>query len=127
MIIGQYIVDDTPDPNLRRTFIGLHLTLALVALVQAGGLLHHAVGEPAGHHHLLFLSAFQLLAALLFLVPRTMRIGGIFLVVIFVHGVLFDATRGDFPAASLVFAAATLFVTVHGAAWRRSSAQPRTI
>ena len=127
MIIGQYIVEDEPDRNLRRTFIGLHLTLVLVALVQAGRVLHHAVGEPAGHHHLLFFSAFQILSALLFLVPRTMRIGGIFLVVIFVHGVLFDASRGDFPATSLVFAAATLFVTVHGAAWGRGDVQARAI
>jgi hypothetical protein len=33
MIVGKYIVDEGPDPNLRRAFIALHLTLALVALV----------------------------------------------------------------------------------------------
>lgn len=80
-------------------------------------MLHHAIGEPAGHHHLLIFAGLQLAAAVLFLLPRTLRAGGILLVAIFAHAVLFDATHGEFPDASLVFAAAALFVTVHGAAW----------
>ncbi len=104
------------DQAVRRSFLGLHLTLAVVAMVQSGQTLLHAAEGLAEHHLLLMFGVLQLVAAVLFLIPRSMRIGGIALVVLFVHAALYEATRGAFPAAPLVFAAAALFVTLHGTA-----------
>ena len=128
MVIGRYIVeDDTSARTQRRAFIALHVTLALVAVVQGGGQLHHAVAELADHQHLAMFAGLQVLAGLLFLLPRTLRAAGIVLVAVFTHAALLEAWHGAFPAAALVFAAAALFVTVHGAAWRATVAQPGTV
>ncbi|HUP44136.1 MAG TPA: hypothetical protein VM779_01350 [Thermoanaerobaculia bacterium] len=107
-----------PDRAVRRSFIGLHLTLGVVAIVRSAQALLHAAGALVEHQYLVAFGVFELLAALLFLWPRTMRVGGAALVAVFVHEALFQASRGDFPAAPLVYAAAALFVTVHGDAWR---------
>lgn len=106
------------NPSLRRSFIALHVTIALVALVQSAGALHHAAGAFVEHHLLAVFGVLQVVGALLFLWPQTLRVGGGALLVVFVHAVLFEIMNGRFPAAHLVYAVATLFVMVHGAAWR---------
>jgi hypothetical protein len=128
VVIGRYIVeDDTSDRTQRRAFIALHVTLALVAVVQGGGLLHHAVAELADHQHLAMFAGLQVVAGVLFMLPRTLRAGGIILVAVFTHAALLEGWRGEFPAASLVFAVAALFVTVHGAAWRAGRLEHGTV
>lgn len=116
-----------PDRSLGRSFITLHLTLVLVALVQSGEALHHAIGALAEHRHLVLFGGLQLLAALLFIVPRTLRLGGAVLVVVFAHAALYEAVNGEFPAASLVYVAAALFVTVHGSAWHPRGVEPSAV
>ncbi len=110
-----------------RSFIALHLTLALVALVQSGQTLHHAIGALAEHRPFVLFGALQLVAAVLFLVPRTLRVGGAVLVVVFAHAALYEAVHGNFPAASLVYAVAALFVTSNGGAWRPRTVEPSTV
>jgi hypothetical protein len=129
VVIGRYIVEDdnTSVRTQRRAFIALHVTLALVAVVQGGGLLHHSVAELADHQHLAMFAGLQVVAGMLFLLPRTLRAAGILLIAGFTHAALLEAWRGEFPAAALVFAAAALFVTVHGAAWRSTVTQPGTV
>jgi len=105
------------DLNLRRSFIALHLTLGLVIAFEGVRALIHALGA-AHHGHLAVVAAVETVAALLFLWPRTMRVGGVALVVIFLTVVLVHAVRGQFPAEFLVYAAAALYVTLHGSAWR---------
>ena len=105
-------------PALRHAFIALHLTLVLVALVDGAQTLHHAIGEWPEHNMLAVFGGMQLFAALLFLWPKTLRVSGVVLVVVFVHAALFHAVNGEFPGAPLVFAAAAFFVTIHGDAWR---------
>jgi hypothetical protein len=116
-----------PDRAVRRSFIALHLTLGVVAIVQSVQALLHAAGALVEHRYLVAFGALELVAALLFLWPRTMRVGGAALVVVFVHEALFQASRGDFPAAPLVYAAAALFVTVHGDAWRTHGAEAAAV
>ncbi len=111
------------DLTVRRSFIALHLTLGLVIIFESVQTLAHALGAPAQHAHLTMLGTVETVAALLFLWPRTLRIGGYMLVVTFLVAVLAHALRGEFPATLLVYAAAALFVTVHGSAWRSSHTQ----
>jgi hypothetical protein len=103
--------------TVRRSFIALHLTLGVVVLFESVRTLVHALGAPASHLHLGVLATVETIAALLFLWPRTLRIGGGALVVIFLIAVVTHALRGEFSAPLLVYAAAALFVTVHGSAW----------
>jgi hypothetical protein len=111
------------DPALRRSFIALHLTLVLVIIIESTRTLVHAFGALVEHHHMGLLGSVELVAAPLFLVPRTMRVGGLALVTVLLLAVLGHALRGEFAAAPLVYAAAALFVTVHGSAWRGGESQ----
>ena len=104
------------DSTLRRSFIALHLTLGIVILAESAMTLMHAMQAPAEHFHLAMLSSLEIVAALLFLLPRTMRFGGVTLVAVFAIAIVAHALQGEFVASLLVYAAATLFVTVHGSA-----------
>lgn len=111
------------DRTLRRSFIALHVSIVLVALVQSGQVLHHAIGALAEHHLLVLFAGLQLLGGILFLLPRTLRAGGAVLVVVFAHAAIYQAVNGQFPATALVCAVAALFVTLHGDGWRTGPAQ----
>lgn len=113
------------DRTLRRSFIVLHLALVLVAVVESGQMLQHAIRALAEHHDLVIFGGLQLLAGLLFLLPRTLRVGGAVLVAAFAHAAMYQAINGEFPAAPLVYTAAALFVTVHGGAWRSANVDPK--
>ena len=97
----------------------------LVALIQSGQALRHALGDITGHHLPALFAVLQLFAALLFLLPRTLRAGGVALFVVFAHAALYQLVNGQFPAAALVCAVAALFVTLHGDAWGAANGQRR--
>ena len=102
---------------LVRAFLTLYVTLGLVVLVQSGQtILEAQQGAVAGpeRRHALILGAVEVLAALLFLVPRTMRMGAVALLVIFALAFGLHAFAGDFHLTLLVYAAGVLFVHVHG-------------
>jgi hypothetical protein len=106
-----------PDRPLYRQFVVLYVTLGLVVLIQA---LETAVGAargtipPGDQLHALILGTFEAIAAVLFLVPRTMRVGADSLLVIFALAFVLHALRGEAALTLLVYAAATLFVRTHG-------------
>jgi hypothetical protein len=102
---------------LARAFLALYVTLGLVVLIQSVETIVAARrGEIAGpnRHHALILGAVEAGAALLFLVPRTMRVGAVTLLAIFALAFGLHALSGDLPLALLVYAAGVLFVYVHG-------------
>ena len=106
-----------PDRPLFRQFVVLYVTLGLVVLIQS---VETAVGAvrgtipPADQHHALILGTLETIAAVLFLVPRTMRLGADLLLVIFGLAFVLHALRGDPPLTLLVYGAAALFVRTHG-------------
>lgn len=88
----------------------------------------NAVGSTAVHTdiHAIVLGSVEALAALLFLIPPTMRLGGYGLLGTFGFALLIHATRGQSAGSLLIFAAAVFFVIVHGpvpwgSAWQRRS------
>lgn len=100
--------------HLRQAFVGFHLTLGLTLLVQSLS----AVARPGrSDPHVLVLGALEALAAVLFLMPRLMRVGAALLLVSLAAAMAIHATRGQFPGALLVYAAGVIFVAVHGTAY----------
>lgn len=102
--------------RLRPAFVLLHITLGLMLGIGGALTAWHAGGPHA--IHLVALGSFEALAALLFLVPRTLRFGAVGLLVscgvAFVAHAVMSQWRGDL----LVYMAAVVFVAIHGAAYR---------
>ena len=69
---------------------------------------------PPPFLHALILGTVETLAALLFLVPRTMRVGAVALLAIFALAFAVHPLGGNWHLASLVYAAGVLFVHIHG-------------
>jgi hypothetical protein len=106
-----------PPRRLVFAFLALWLTLGLVLLVASvrtfmaasGGSLH-----APGSIHLALLAGVEAMAAALFLLPPTMRLGGSLLLVTFAVALLAHAHAGEFRMDLLLYAAGTAFVMVHG-------------
>ncbi|HTK81833.1 MAG TPA: hypothetical protein VL633_06035 [Bacteroidota bacterium] len=106
--------------SLRRTFVLFHITLAAVIFAQSIQTLtnvgHLRSADPSGSH-LLMLAGAEAVAAILFVVPKTLRLGSIVLLFIFllaisVHGIVHEM-------GLLVYGAGVLFVAVHGDAFSK--------
>lgn len=102
-------------PSERRALVVFHLVLGLGLMLEAVRNLVHAVGEilnhaGANHVHLAIVSGLQAVAALLFLIARTQRMGGIVLLVFFVGGWLMQAVRGQWGVELLIYAAGVWLV-----------------
>jgi hypothetical protein len=105
---------------LRRSFIAFHLTLGAVVLLQslmtvfptrgAGGASHARLGVAV-------LAGAEAVAALLFLVPATLRVGAVSLLAIFLFALAFHGLHGELQSTLLVYAAGVFFVMVHGSAF----------
>jgi len=114
-----------PSPSLVRAFRLFHVTLGAVVLIQSVQTVLAARGghfPPGDRVHALLLGSLEAVAALLFLVPRTMRAGAVLLLLIFAVAFGVHALRGDTALTLLVYAAGVLFVRVHGTVPLRSAA-----
>ena len=117
-----------PQPKLVRAFLLLWWTLGILLLQGSIATVWSAVRSTAMHTdlHAIMVGSVEAMAALLFLVPPTMRLGGFMLLGTFGVALLIHATRGQFAGSLLIFAASVFFVIVHGpipwgSAWRRRS------
>jgi hypothetical protein len=103
--------------TLVRAFLGLYVTLGIVVLIQSVETIiaarHGAVTTPDRLHALL-VGTVEAIAALLFLIPRTMGIGANTLLAVFALAFGLHALDGHPNLALLVYAAAVLFVRIHG-------------
>ena len=110
------------DLSVIRSFVTLHIALGLTLAVEGVLTLVHAVAE---HHdsHLLAYATMEVIAALLFIWPRTMRIGGCILVCAFLFAAVVHLLRGEFPSEHLVYAVAVLFVMIPGSGRRAQHGQ----
>jgi hypothetical protein len=112
---------------VRWSFIGFHITLGLVVLVVSVLTLAHALEVGRPHVHLGVVAGLETAGAALFLVPRTLRIGGGLLLLVFLSAVVLDAARGEFPGALLVYAAGTILVMAQGNGWAPGRRPPGTV
>jgi uncharacterized membrane protein YphA (DoxX/SURF4 family) len=106
-----------PSGPQARAFILLYASIGVVVLIQSIETVV-AAGRgtiPAGDRlHARVLGGLEIVAAVLFLIPRTMRAGAIGLLVIFALAFGLHAVRGDFALPLLVYAAGVFFVRTHG-------------
>jgi len=102
--------------RLRPAFLLLHVTLGLMLGIGGATTAWSASGPHAAH--LVVLGGVEAIAAILFLVPRTLRLGSAGLLLTcgaaFVAHAAMSQWRGDF----LVYMAAVIFVAIHGPAYR---------
>jgi len=105
-----------PPRRLVLAFLALWITLGVVLLVASVRTLEAAVrgGHGPANAHVALLAGVEGIAALLFLVPRTMRIGAVGLLVTIGIAFAVHSLTGGFPTIYLLYAAATAFVLVHG-------------
>ena len=106
-------------PTLRRSFIAFHLTLGLMLLFGSVRTAVEALAVHGSHPnpHVAALGILEGAGAVLFLWPRSMRAGGVVLLLSIGLAVLVHAVDGQFRGDLLVYAAGTWFVMVHGSAW----------
>ena len=103
----------------RRAFIVFHLVLGLGLLVASIETLVHSVAAENvhSHQHLAVVAGIEGIAALLFLIPRTLRLGAVLLVLTIGVAFVLHALRGEFRPDLAVYAAGAWFVFEHGSAW----------
>ena len=110
-------------PTVRRSFIGFHLSLGVTLFYLSARTVVQAVHSGSGHldPHLAIIGSVELIGAVLFLVPRLLRVGGALL--LFSIGVAFltHLAAGQFRGDLLVYATGTWFVMAHGAAWNHAA------
>ncbi len=94
--------------------------LGLVVFLLSISALRRAMApQPHGNFnlHLVILAAAEALAAILFLIPKTLDIGGTVLLVVFAIAVAVHGIRGELSL--FVYAAGVLLVMVHGSAFSK--------
>lgn len=111
---------------LRRSFIIFHLTLGAVVFLQsviavfqtrgAGGASHASRGVAV-------LASAEAVAAILFVVPATLRAGALSLLAILFFALAFHGLHGELQSTLLVYAAGVFFVLVHGSAFGKGHAR----
>ncbi len=112
-------------PSVRRGFMLFHAVLGLGLLAMSLQALAHALRSLHGDHaHLAFVAGLEAAGAVLLLIPRTVRWGGVALLVVLLPGFVVHLTRGEWELQLLIYAAGVWFVMVHGPAWGGAAAQP---
>ena len=104
-----------PSRHLVRSFVllwgSLGLALFYWSVLTAQGALSSAHGA---NPHVALLGGVEAVAALFFLVPRTMRLGAAGLIATCLLAFLLHTAQHEFRLDLLVLAVAVLFVAVHG-------------
>jgi hypothetical protein len=100
---------------MRPSFILLHVTLGLVLGVGGATTAWSASGPHAAH--LALLGSVEAVAAVLFLIPWTLRLGAVGLLLSCGVAFTVHAAMGEWRGDLLLYLVAVLFVAVHGAAY----------
>ena len=101
---------------IRIAFIGFHFTLAIVVLLQSIWGVKPALNTA--NHALLVLAIVETFAAIVFMIPQTIRLGGLVLLLVFAVAFSVHLRHGELDLRLLVYAAGTLFIVVHGSAFQ---------
>jgi hypothetical protein len=108
---------------LRRSFIAFRLILGVVVLSESLITVLHASGHGGTRHPLLAgFAGLEVIAALFFLWPATLRIGAVTLLLIFGFAFAFHSLHGEWPLTLLVYAAGVVLVMMHGRAYGKVEA-----
>jgi uncharacterized membrane protein HdeD (DUF308 family) len=114
-----------PPRSLVRAFLMLYVTLGLVVCLQSVLTIVaalHGGFSPQERPHALVLGSLEAGAAVLFLIPRSMPLGAALLLGIFAIAFGLHLLGGHPNYSLLIYAAAVLFIRVHGVRGYRWSA-----
>jgi uncharacterized membrane protein YphA (DoxX/SURF4 family) len=102
--------------HLVRSFLALWWVLGGVLLLLSIQTVRSALvlGGPHPDMHAVLIGSVEAVAALLFLIPPLMRVGGAGLLFTFAVAFLLHSLHGQFAAPLLVYAAGVVFIMVHG-------------
>ncbi len=104
-----------PSLGLVRAFVLQWWTAGVVLFYLSVRTAYQGIQAGSSHDpHLILVGTFEAVAALLFLFPRTLRIGAAGLLFTFAGVFLLHALRHQFRGDLLVYAVVVLFVAVHG-------------
>ena len=97
-----------------KTQLALTVLRLVLGLVLGGYSLALVVTQLRGSTHavLVVLGATELVAAILFLVPRSMRAGGILLIAVFAVAALFHVLHGEYGIGNLAIYSAAVFAVI---------------
>ena len=113
-----------PSASLVRAFVIQWWTVGALLLFWSVRTVQQALSAGQAHStHVALLGAVEAVAALLFLVPRTLRLGAVGLLLTFAVAFLVHAVKGQFRGDLLLDASVVSFVAVHGAvplSWLRA-------
>lgn len=98
------------------TQLGLTVLRVVLGLVLAGYSLALVVTQLRGSTHavVVALGGAELVAAILFLIPATVRLGGILLIAVFAVAVLFHVLHGEYGVGNLAIYGAAAFAVISG-------------
>jgi hypothetical protein len=118
-----------PSRSLLRSFLALWMVTGLVLLIASAATVREALaGARHANPHLVLLGCVEASAALLFLLPRTFRLGGGGLLVVIGIAFVIHAALGEFRGDLLLYDVVVLFTLVHGpltgAQWRATLSRP---
>jgi uncharacterized membrane protein YphA (DoxX/SURF4 family) len=100
---------------LLRSFLALWMVTGLILLTaSAVTVLQAWPGSPHANAHLVLLGGIEVVAALLFVSPRTTRIGAVGLLATIGVAFVVHTARGEFRGDLVVYGVAIVFVMVHG-------------
>ena len=108
--------------GVRLAFIVFHVTLGIVIFIESVLAAFHTLHSATTSHLgaiLPWFAGIEALAAVLLLIPQTLKIGGSLLLAIFVVAVVIHGPAQQMPL--FVYAAGVIFVMVHGNAYRNQS------
>jgi hypothetical protein len=114
-----------PPRSLVRAFLGLYVTVGLVVCLESILTVLAALHGGFSSHdrpHAVFLGSVEAVAALVFLIPRTMGTGAAVLLVVFALAFGLHLAGGHPNFDLLVLAAVVLFIRIHGVSGYRWSA-----
>jgi hypothetical protein len=96
------------------TRMGLSILRFVLGLVVGGYSLALIRTQISGrtHHALIFLGLAELAAAILFLIPATVRLGGISLIVVFLSAAAFHVLHGEYDIGYLGVYCAAVFAVI---------------
>lgn len=104
-----------PPQRLMRSFLFLWLVTGVVLLVGSLETVNSALRSSAhANPHLVVLGSVEALAAVLFLVPRWMRVGAIGLLVTIFTAFAVHIALHEFRGDLLLYAATVSFIVIHG-------------
>lgn len=104
-----------PPRNLMRGFLALWFATGLIILILSAETLRTGlIAAPHGDPHSVLLGGVEAMAASLFLIPRTMRVGAAGLLTTIGVALAVHATLGQFRGDLVVYAVVVLFVALHG-------------